>query len=99
MNQNDLIKLAQTLKLDQWFLDQLNDPDSSASRFYANLVFNFILQELDETAKTQFLDLVNRGRGEAALKLAQAEIDDFAIKLASVTAEKLAKMKHNVLQS
>jgi hypothetical protein len=98
MNQKDLIKLAQTLKLDQWFLNQLNNPGSPAGRFYTGLVFNFILRELDEEPKTRFLRLINQGRGEAALELAQAEIDDFEAKLSAVTAQKLTQMKKQVIK-
>lgn len=94
MNQTKLIK---SLKLEKWFLEETGKPNSAANRFLSNFVLNFILKNLSEGKKKEFLELVASGKDKEILRFVQENSPGFEKEMAKELKSKLANLKRKVL--
>ena len=94
MNQTKLIK---SLKLEKWFLGEIEKPDSMVNRFLSGFILNFILKSLSDKKKKGFLELVADEKDKKILKFVQRNIPEFEKEMAKELKSKLVNLKGNAL--
>ncbi len=87
MNKVNQIK---KIKLTSWFLNQLNQPESIPARFYANFLLNFILENLNQFQKEQFLRMVAGKKNPFILPFVFNCIPDFETKFTQSLSNKIS---------
>jgi len=90
MNQIKQIKL---LKMDRWLLDQLEKPESAASRFFWSFLQSFIWQNLDQPGKNQFLALLAGNKTDQIMPFISESLPGFEKDFALALGKKLAQIK------
>jgi len=94
MNQTQTIK---SLKLDQWFANQLEKPDSVPETFYWTFLLHFILNHLDYSQKKAFFEILAEGGDDQILPFVYREIPNFSEKFSWALGERLKKLKAKAL--
>lgn len=92
------MKDLKVLKLNQFFLENLDKPDSAPANFYWQFLFNFILQNLNKKNRSVFLELVAEEKFEKAIPFATENIDQFEKKFSRALGERLNKLNQKVLK-
>lgn len=98
MNKNQ-VELIQSLKLDQWFLNQGQQRDCVPVAFVWELLLNTILKRLTKEKRLEFLTHLNDGRSDAVVLLLEKEIPDLFEIFTKILSEKLTQMKGEVISS
>jgi hypothetical protein len=94
MNQ---IKQIKSLKLDAWFLDQLEKPDSIPADFLWNFLLVFILKNLNKFQKEQFLRIVAGQKTDQVMPFVLSCIPNFEKKFSQALGKKLAQIKKSAI--
>jgi len=96
MNQ---IKKIKSLKLDAWFLDQIEKPDSMPAGFYWNFLLNFVLKNLDDDSKEKFLRLLANNKTDQIMPYIIKNIPDFEKRFSQELGKKLFEMKKSMISN
>jgi hypothetical protein len=95
MNQ---VKTIKNLKVANWFLNQLDQPESIGSEFYWKFLLVFILRNLNLWQKEQFLRIVTSGKTDQIMPFITSCLPDFAKNFEQALAEKLTEIRKKVNQ-
>ena len=94
MNQVQAIK---SLKMDSWFLDQLQIPGSAPEKFYWNFLLKFSLENLKKEQRKKFLNLLASQKSDEALEYIFTRINDFEKRFSRALGERLNKIKKTII--
>jgi len=90
------MKDLKVLKLNQFFLEGLDKPDSAPANFCWQFLFNFILQNLDKKTRPIFLNLIAEEKFDKVIPFAIKNIDLFEKRFGRALGERLNKLNQKV---
>jgi hypothetical protein len=90
------VKQIKLLKINTWFLDQVNKPESVPEKFYWTFLLKFILKNLKKEPKKQFINLLEKQKTDQILSFVFKNINDFEKRFSQALGEKLAKIQRNI---
>ncbi len=73
-------------------LTQLEDPESELSSYFSTLSLKFVLENLEEKDKNEFLELLEKDQN-GAFEFASEKISDFGTRLANYLEKHLSEIK------
>lgn len=77
-------------------LTQLEDPESELSSYFSTLSIKFVLENLEEKDKNEFLELLDKDQNKA-FEFASEEISDFTTKLTAYLQKHLEEIRNYLL--